>query len=123
MFIFRLQKALEHREDEEDRLKKEFLLKKNRSDCSIAQKRCWNCNCFVGGCGIGAKFVGAYKKNGCCGSATAFFCCWASQIDKSLLGFVSRSWNYSGSGADDERKFRKSSSLSESAELYEGDAR
>ena len=32
MFIFRLQKALEHREDEEDRLKKEFLLKKNRLD-------------------------------------------------------------------------------------------
>ena len=28
MFIFRLQKALEHREEEEDRLKKEFLLKK-----------------------------------------------------------------------------------------------
>lgn len=32
MFIFRLQKALEHRVDEEDRLKKEFLLKKNRLD-------------------------------------------------------------------------------------------
>lgn len=32
MFIFRLQKALEHREEEEDRLKKEFLLKKNRLD-------------------------------------------------------------------------------------------
>lgn len=32
MFVFRLQKALEHREEEEDRLKKEFLLKKNRLD-------------------------------------------------------------------------------------------
>lgn len=32
MFIFRLQKALEHRVDEEDRFKKEFLLKKNRLD-------------------------------------------------------------------------------------------
>jgi len=32
MFKFRLQKALEHRVEEEDRLKKEFLLKKNRLD-------------------------------------------------------------------------------------------
>lgn len=32
MFVFRLQKALEHREEEEDKLKKEFLLKKNRLD-------------------------------------------------------------------------------------------
>ena len=32
MFIFRLQKALDHREEEEDRLRKEFLLKKNRLD-------------------------------------------------------------------------------------------
>ena len=31
MFIFRLQKALEHREDEEDRLKKEFLLQKKET--------------------------------------------------------------------------------------------
>lgn len=32
MFKFRLQKALEHRVEEEDRLKKEFLVKKNRLD-------------------------------------------------------------------------------------------
>lgn len=32
MFVFRLEKALEHRAEEEERLKKEFLLKKNRLD-------------------------------------------------------------------------------------------
>lgn len=32
MFVFRLEKALEHRAEEEERIKREFLLKKNRLD-------------------------------------------------------------------------------------------